>query len=184
MSNERSPADLLTLVSESSQGSARATNDLAERLYSELRYHAGRLLAQERPDHTLQATALVNEAWLRLERGDPIDWRSRAHFRAVAANVMRRILVDHARGKRRRPHGVTLDDAADNEAAVDPIELDEALEQLAQADERQARIVVMRYYGGMSDMEIGAELGVSDRTVRTLWLAARAWLRSKLGSRE
>jgi RNA polymerase sigma factor (TIGR02999 family) len=140
-------------------------------------------MRRERVDHTLQPTALVNELFVRLLRGQPVAFESRAHFFATASQVMRRILVDHARQRAagKRPPGERR--APLHEALISPglplelvLVLDDALTRLADFDPRHARLVEMRYFGGLTEMEIASAMGVSVRTVRRDWKAARAWL--------
>jgi RNA polymerase sigma factor (TIGR02999 family) len=153
-------------------------------LYRELRRRAAAQLRRERPGHSLQATALVHEAYLRLDGQRQAAWQNRAHFLAVASQMMRRILVDRARarqtGKRAgRGREVTLDDAGDVGQMHDPIDLldlDAALERLAALDARKSRIAVMKFFGGLSLEEMGEVLELSSRTVERDWQAARAWL--------
>ncbi len=166
----------------------------AERLlplvYDELKQIAGRLMARERHDHTLQTTGLVHEAYLRLVDQSRVDWRGTTHFRAVAAQGMRRVLIDHARARKSRKRGgewrrVTLahEIGPSGEAGLDAAELialDAALEKLGRLDPRQARVVELRFFGGLSVMETAEELGVSRRTVEGDWTHARAWLRREL----
>jgi RNA polymerase sigma factor (TIGR02999 family) len=155
-------------------------------VYEELRALAESYLQRERPDHTLQATALVHEAYMRLVKQEEVEWQSRAHFFAVAAQAIRRILVDHARGHLSAKRGgdrkrVRLDqDLALPEPDLDLLALDEALEELARLHERQARIVELRFFGGLSLKEVAEYLGLSSRTIDGDWYMARAWLRSKL----
>jgi len=159
---------------------------LLELVYAELRGLAEAYLARERVDHTLQPTALVHEAYLRLI-DQQVDWQGRAHFVGVAAKSMRRILVDHARGVNRLKRGggygrVDLpEDLADREGGdIDLIELDVALDALSAQSERLARIVELRFFGGLELEAIGELLGVSERTVRREWRFARAWLTEHL----
>lgn len=156
-------------------------------VYDELRALAESCLQRERHGHTLQATALVHEAYLRLIKQEEVEWRNRAHFFAIAAQAIRRILVDHARGRQRAKRGgdrerVTLDEdvAITPDRDLDVVELDEALEKLAQLNQRQARIVELRFFGGLALREVAEVLGVSPRTVDGDWCMARAWLRREL----
>jgi RNA polymerase sigma-70 factor (ECF subfamily) len=155
-------------------------------VYDELRALAESYLQRERPDHTLQATALVHEAYIRLIKQEDVDWQNRAHFFAVAAQAIRRILVDHARGHQSAKRGgdrkrVHLDqDLALPGPDLELLALDEALGELAHLHERQARIVELRFFGGLSLKEIAEYLGLSSRTVDGDWHMARAWLRGKL----
>ena len=175
--------DITLLLQQLRGGNALAADALMSVVYDELRRVAQSFLRRERPDHTLQATALVNEVYLRLVRENDIDWQGRAHFFAVASQVMRRILIDHARVARaqKRPQPgarVELTDSlawAENRAD-ELVALDEALERLAALDPRQARVVELRFFGGMSREEIAAVLGVSLGTVKRDWLLAKAWL--------
>jgi RNA polymerase sigma factor (TIGR02999 family) len=160
-------------------------------LQPELRKMARRCLAGERPGHTLQATALVNEAYLRLVDIHSIEWRDRAHFFAVGARIMRRILVDHARSKGYAKRGggavrVDFDEALVVSAEVDPaiVRMDDALNQLAAFDQRKARIVEMRYFGGLNAEEIAVVLGVSPQTVNRDWSLAKSWLARELVNSE
>jgi RNA polymerase sigma-70 factor, ECF subfamily len=164
-----------------------ALQEILERLYPELRRLAGRLMRRERPGHTLQPTALVHEAFLQLVDETAIDWQCRAHFMGVAARVMRRVLVDHARrrGASKRGGGlahVTLDEAlaAGGERSLDVLHLDEALERFAALDARGARVVEMRVFGGLTSDEAATVLGVSKRTVDSDWAMARLWLAREL----
>lgn len=156
-------------------------------VYEELRVMAGRQLAGQHRDHTLQATALVNEAYLRLAAPEHQRWADRREFLLVVATVMRRILVDYARrrGAAKRPpaHGrVDVEDAGVGDAfGADLIAMDQALEQLAELDPRQARIVELRYFAGLSIPETADTLSISESTVTREWRMARAWLRRALG---
>ena len=176
-----------TLVTER-HGRGRA-DELTPLVYDELRRLASVYMSRERRGHTLEPTELVHEAYLRLVDQDRIDWQRRTHFLAVGANVMRRVLVDHARRKGRAKRGgnwqrVTLLDcpAADGLDRDEMLGLEEALEKMAQLDERQADIVELRYFGGLSAKEIAALLKVSKRTVEGELAHARAWLLEELSS--
>jgi len=171
------------------RGDDEARDRLFSLLYDELRRRAAAQLRRERSDHTLQPTALVHEVYLRLTRASPISWQNRAHFIAVAASMMRRILVDHARQRQAQRRGaglrtVALDEetVADASAGVDVLALDSALERLAQLDERQSRVVELRYFGGLTVDETAHALGVSGPTVKREWAAARAWLFREIAS--
>lgn len=173
------------------RGSDSAVDRLLPAVYDELRSLAEGLLLRERPGHTLSATALVHEAYLRLVDQDRAQWKSRAHFLAVAAQMARRVLVDHARGRLREKRGgafqrLTLSgvEVPDAENDVDVLALHEAMEQLAAEEPAEARIVEMRYFGGMTDEEIAVVLGVSAPTVRRRWRFAKTWLRRRLSSGE
>lgn len=156
-------------------------------MYGELRQIAARHLRRERPDHTLQATALVHEAWLRLVGSDNVDVRDRAQFLAAGSEAIRRILIDHARRRNADKRGggrqvVTLHDAS-GDLPLDPTELlalHEALEELAGLKEHHARVVELRFFGGLSLAEVGDVLGISPHTAKQDWRTARAWLARRL----
>jgi RNA polymerase sigma-70 factor (ECF subfamily) len=178
-------------LSESARGDAGAAAELMPQVYDRLKSLARHYMAGERSGHTLQPTALIHEAYLRLVDIDRVDWQGKTHFFAVAATQMRRVLVDHARGIAASKRGgdrlrVTLgDDAALLEQdPVQLIALDEALGRLAEESERQASVVEMRLFAGMEVKEVAAALGVSERTVKSDWRFARAWLLRELGSDE
>ena len=167
-------------------GDLQAREDLVPLVYQELRKRAAAYLRRERRDHTLQPTALVNEAYVRLMGQDRVTWINRAQFFGVAAQAMRRILVDHAREREaaKRPGGirVTLDEGM---RSVPPIDcellmLDSVLQELAVIDQRQARIVEMKYFGGLSEEEVAAILSLSRTTITREWQSARAWLYRRL----
>ena len=158
-------------------------------VYNELRQLAARKLRGERNDHTLSTTALVHEAWLELNKLNRIQWQNRGHFLAVAAQAMRRILIDYAvaRGRQKRGGGqvvVSLDDgdalAIAHDRADELVELEEALERLQVINERQAKVVECRFYGGMSVEETADALNVSPATVKREWAIARAWLNREM----
>jgi RNA polymerase sigma factor (TIGR02999 family) len=179
--------DITRILKEATAGDDSAVNHLLPLVYDELRALAESYLKCERPDHTLQATALVHEAYVRLIKQEDVEWQNRAHFFAVAAQAIRRILVDHARGHERIKRGgrqerVQLDDdiAVLAERNLDLLALDEALQSLAQLHPRQALIVELRFFGGLSLKEVAAYLDVSPRTVDGDWAMARAWLRREL----
>jgi RNA polymerase sigma factor (TIGR02999 family) len=163
-------------------GDAQAAESLLPLVYAELHRLAKGYMRRERPDHTLQATALINEAYLKLV-GEDIDWNSRAHFIGLAANVMRRVLVDYARAHNAEQRGGGLkrvemqDDLAISAAQLDEVEhLDEALKKLEKENPRQARVVELRYFGGLSVEQIGALLDIAPRSVKRDWALARIWL--------
>lgn len=179
--------DITAILNEASAGDESAVNRLMPLVYDELRALAQSYLRSERPDHTLQATALVHEAYVRLVKQEEVQWRNRAHFFAVAAQAIRRILVDHARGHQRAKRGgdrqrLLLDEnvAAAAERDLDLVALDEALQALSQLHPRQAQIVELRFFGGLSLEEAAEYLKVSPRTVEGDWAMARAWLHRKL----
>lgn len=169
-------------------GETGASEELVPLVYAELRRQARRVLRREGEGHTLQPTALVHEAWLRLDGQHDARWESREQFFAVAATMMRRVLVDHARARRARKRGgggaqVTLGEAAHAVATaedVDVLALDDALGRLATIDPRKARLVELRYFAGLTMPEAAAALGVSLATVGREWAVARMWLRREL----
>jgi RNA polymerase sigma factor (TIGR02999 family) len=178
------PADVTKLLVDWSKGNQAALDELAPLVYRDLHQRARGYLRQERPDHTLQPTALIHEAYLRLVTDSPPEWNGRAHFYAVASRVMRQILVDHARrhqaGKRGSGvPGVSLDEAlvpAQSESA-ELMALDEALQKLAAFDERKCKVVEMRYFGGCTVEETAEALGIAGITVMRDMRLAEAWLR-------
>ena len=164
------------------------TERLLPLVYEKLRAIAARRMAGERSGHTLQATALVNEAYLKLVGKDDLGWESKAHFYAAAAEAMRRILIDHARGKGREKRGgawieLPLDvvDLASREKPEEILSVDEALRRLEERDARMAEIVKLRFFAGLSERETAKALGITDRTVRRDWTFARAFLQRELG---
>ena len=185
-----SPRDVTQLLVAWGNGSASAGEELLAAVYAELHAQAARAMRREAVDHTLQPTALVHEAYLRLIDQTRIQWKNRAQFFGVAAQLMRRILVDHARGRDAAKRGggvaaITLEDvdaAAEQSSAdaVDVLALHDAIERLAALDPDQARVVELRYFGGMSIEETAEVLGVSAATVKREWAVARAWLKREL----
>ena len=168
-------------------GKGDALQELLPLVYQELRRLAHHHMRGERPGHTLQTTAVIHEAYLKLIDQRAVDWQSRAHFFAVASQVMRRILVDHARGRAAEKRGggaphVALDDVAvvGSEPDMDLVALDEALERLAVLDSQQARIVELRFFGGLTIDEAAAVAGISPATVKREWATAKAWLYQEL----
>ena len=184
----RSPnSDVTLLVQSSCEGDPHAPERLLPLVYEELRARAQSLLAKERPDHTLQATALVHEAYLRLVDQKAANWKSKAHFCAVAATAMRRVLVDHARARGRLKRGGRMRVNSLGSGAFvaikserDLVALDDALEELATFDTRKARIIELRFFGGLTVDETATVLGISPRTVRGDWSLAKAWLYREL----
>ena len=181
-------SDVTRLLLDLTNGRREATDGLLPLVYAELRDLAARLLRNERPDHTLQPTALVHEAYLRLVDQRVGTWENRAHFLGVAAQAMRRILVDHARRRNAAKRGgpkVTLDEAVapGTGASVDLLEIDAAVQRLATLDQRQGRVVELRFFGGLSVEETATVLGVGTATVKRDWAIARAWLHRELGGR-
>ena len=187
--DEARRSDLSQLLSDASAGDAKAANELMASVYDELRGLAENYFRRERAGHTLQPTAVVHEAYMRLIDQDRANYRDRTHFFAVAAQTMRRVLIDHARQKARQRRGggrrpvaidLELSPAEFDEQGL--IELDDALARLMQLDERQARVVEMRFFGAMTMEDIAAQLNVSKRTVEDDWMHARAWLQLQMGS--
>jgi RNA polymerase sigma-70 factor (ECF subfamily) len=175
------------LLVEWGRGDQEALSRLMPLVYDELRRLASRNLRRERPDHTLQTTELVHEAYLELVDQQRANWQNRAQFFAIAAQLMRRILVDYARSHRAAKRGgnhikLSLDEAAamSDEKSADLLALDEALDRLATIDPQQSRVVELRVYGGLSVEETAAALGISPRTVKREWSMARAWLYQQL----
>ena len=181
------PSEVTEILQRMADGDATGLDRLMPLVYAELRQLAASQLRRERPDHTLSPTSLVHEAFLRLTGHAPVNWEGRSHFFRVAAQAMRRILVDHARRrvsqKRSRQHQVTLDEdigASQLPSSDDVLGVDEALERLAMLDDRQARVVELRYFVGLSIDETAEVLGVSIATVKRDWMVARAWLQREL----
>ena len=176
------------LLRSATGGSREALDELIPLVYRELRRLAGAQLKSERPGHTLQATALANEAYLKLVDQNRVEWQNRAHFFAVAARVMRRVLVDYARKKRAEKHGggvgrVTLSEAigvSDSSAEVDVVALDAALERLTALEPRYGEIVELRFFGGLTVEETAVLLKISKATVKRDWAAAKALLYQEL----
>ena len=183
-----SDSDKVTrLLLEWSDGNQQALEALVPLIYKELRNLAHNFLYRERPGHTLQTTALVHEAYLKLIDQNDARWQNRAHFFAIAAQAMRRILIDsarkHAAAKRGGPQEeLSLDEAPDIalEPDIDLLKLDEALNELAKIDPRQSRIVELRYFGGLTIEETAEVISVSPATVKREWTMARAWLHQEL----
>lgn len=179
-----SSAEITGLLKNSQSGDRAALDRLLPLIYDELRRLAASHLRRERPDHTLQATALVHEAYLRLVEQHSVDWRNRAHFFALAAEMMRRILVNHAQQHHAQKRGghdtkLALDEAvslAGEERPIDWLLMDDALKRLTALDPRQGRIVELRFFGGLTVEEVAEVLGVSEITVKREWRVAKAWL--------
>ena len=181
------PTRVTGLLLKWGQGDEGALERLIPLVYEELHKIARRHMGHEGAGHSLQATALVNEAYLRLVDAKDVEWHDRAHFVAVAARVMRRILVDHARARRAEKRGgdaakVTFDEAlvVTHEPGQDFVALDEALEGLAKLDERKSRVIELRYFGGLSVEDTATVLKVSPGTVMSDWRMAKAWLRREM----
>lgn len=176
------------MLQEWSNGHNEALEELMPLVYMELHKQAARYLRRERQNHTLQTTALIHETYLKLIDQREVNWENRTHFFAIASNLMRRILVDHARSKHREKRGgdavkVTFDEriqAGDQEKSVEVLALDEALSRLESFDERQARIVELRYFSGLTLEETAAALNISRSTTAENWAMAKAWLHREL----
>ena len=186
-----SPRDLQGFLEAASRGEAGAADELLPHVYDHLRALAGKLMRGERKGHTLQPTALVHEAFVRLMRDTSVQWTDRAWFLAIAARAMRHILIEHARKRNagRRGGGewarVTLDDKLELHAdspGAEILDLHAALEELARLHERLARVVELRFFGGLTIAETAHVLGVSDSTIEADWVMARTWLATRLSS--
>src|SRR6187401_3105910 len=185
---DHTPPPFDELVDRATRGDKPALEALMPQVYAELRRLAAHYLKGERPGQTLQPTALVHEAYLKLLKDKPERWQNRAHFCAIAAHSMRQILIERARARDAQKRGggqprVTFDEglpAAAPDRGVDLIALDTALERLAALDEGQARIVELRYFGGLSIEETAEAMGISPATVKRHWAVARAWLAKEL----
>lgn len=181
-------SDVTRLLLAAHDGDEGALSELVPRLYGELRDLARACLQRERPGHTLQPTALVNEAWLKLVRQDSVGFRHRAEFFTAAATTMRRILVDHARGKKREKRGgdaerLPLDEtilSLESHAGGDLVHLEDALQTLAAMDERKAKLVELRFFAGLEMRQTAEVLGLSLRQAEREWTTTRAWLRTRL----
>jgi len=176
------------LLKDWSEGNQAALDELMPLVYEELRRQASQYLRKERQGHTLQTTALIHEAYLRLAGQNEIEWQNRNHFFAIASTAMRRILVDHARTRHREKRGgnaedIPLDDAlmiGVSQKSVDLVALDEALVRLERLDPRQAKVVELRFFSGLTNEETAKVLAVSNATVRNDWAMAKAWLHGQL----
>jgi len=185
-----SPEPVTALLKRWRQGDSAALEKLVPLVYSELRRIAARQLRRERPNHTLQPTALVHEVYLKLVDQHRIEWQNRAQFFGIAAQLIRRILVDHVRNRRTAKRGggtltVALDDAVSEAARenIDLVKLDDALLSLAAKDEQQSRVVELRFFGGLSIEETAEVLRISPSTVKRDWAAAKAWLYRDMSTR-
>jgi RNA polymerase sigma-70 factor (ECF subfamily) len=179
--------DITLALERFSSGHREALDGLLPALYDHLRRMAGRELRRERTGHTLSPTALVHEAYLKLVQLDRISWQGRAHFFGVCAQVMRRILISHARNRKADKRGAGMVHASLDDVAVAALErpeallaLDEALDRLARMDPRQAKVVECRYFAGMEIEDVAEVVGASPATVKRDWTAARAWLNREL----
>ncbi len=185
---EENSQQITQLLNQWSNGDAEVLDDLMPLVYVELRRQASGYLRRERLNHTLQPTALINEAYLKLIDQRDVKWQNRAHFFAIAAQAMRRILVDYARERKREKRGgaaenLPLDEAltiVSQEKSVDLVALDEALNKLAKFDERQTKVVELRYFSGLSIDETAEVLNVSNATIRRDWNMAKAWLHQEI----
>jgi RNA polymerase sigma factor (TIGR02999 family) len=182
--------EVTLLLSALTRGDDGAASKLIPVVYDELRRLAASYMRRERPDHTLQATALVHEAFLKLVEQRAVNWQSRAHFFGVAAQLMRRILIDHARGHLRQKRGgehkkVSLDEAFifSEQQSAELLAVDESLTRLSKLDARQGRVVELRFFGGLSVEEAAEVLGISPKTVKRDWSIAKAWLYADLKER-
>lgn len=185
------PNNITQLLLKWSEGRSEALEDLIPLIYPELRRLARNYMQRENPAHTLQTSALINEAYLRLVRQQGVEWHNRAHFFAVAAQVMRRILIDHARKHHRAKRGagahhVSLDENAviGQQRAAEFLALDAALIQLAEIDERKSRIVELRFFGGLTVEEVAELMDLSPITIKREWRSARAWLQNEISARQ
>ena len=181
---ETSAPNVTALLKDWGDGDPQAFEELLPLVYNELRRRAAAYLRRERPNHTLQATALVNEAYLRLIDQRLVGWKNRGHFFAIAAQAMRRILVDHAKARHRNKRGGSAEDLPLEEALIGPdsndsidiIALDEAMSRLAEMDAQQAKLVELRYFVGLSLEEAADVLNISRSTATREWTIAKAWL--------
>ena len=191
MNDPPTPPDVTSLLAAWSQGDRSALEKVTRVVYEELRRLAHHYMKRQRPDHTLQTTALVHEAYLRLASQDEPNFANRSHFLAVAAKAMRQILVNHAKAALRLKRGagakaVELDESAvlSSEPTREILDLNEALEKLAALDSRKAQVVELQYFGGLKQQEIAEVLQVSEATVRRDWAFSRAWLYAELRGTE
>lgn len=184
------PEEVTGLLRQSQSGNAAAQTELLEELYNDLRRIAAALIRMEKPGHTLQPTALVHEVYTRVFHQSKLTIRDRQHFLTLAGRAMRRVLVDHARRKRTKKRGegvaaCTLEETLQFHPGQELLflEVDEALEKLAEMDPRLCQVVEMRFFAGLTEQEIAESLGVTERTVKRDWKVAQAWLRGWLGDR-
>lgn len=179
-------SEVTILLNRINDGDGKAPEELLPLVYGELRKLAQGYMGNENASHTLQATALVHEAYIRLVDWEKVSWQNRSHFFAVAASVMRKILVDYARQKKAQKRGfgqkLALDEAISfsSDQEIDLINLDEALESLAKFDELQSKIVELRFFGGLTIEETAHALGISPATVKREWTVAKAWLYQRM----
>jgi RNA polymerase sigma-70 factor, ECF subfamily len=186
----RSGGDVTGLLVQLRAGKQEAANELIPLIYDDLRRMAGAYMKGERRGHTLQSTALVHEAYVRLTGGEPAQWQNRAHFFAIAAHTMRQVLLDYARRRRADKRGGTGVRKVDIDAELlicagsleDVIAIDEVLERLAQIDPRQSRLIELRFFAGLSVEEAAEVMGVSSITIKREWRSAKAWLHRELAT--
>ena len=190
MSSNAAQSQITRLLKQWGEGKGQALDELMPLVYGELKRLAGSYLRRERPDHTLQSAALVNEAYVRLIDQDQVQWQNRAHFFGIAAQMMRRILVDHARSHNAAKRGAGMPVLALDEAvaeaqsrSINLLGLDEALQKLEKIDPQQGKIVELRFFSGLSIEETATVLGISPATVKREWAAARAWLYREVSAR-
>lgn len=183
------PGEVTRLLRQFSEGNQDAVRQLVPLVYERLRRIAARQMRAERPDHSLQPTALVHEVYLKLLKQKRVTWESRTQFYSVAARLMRRVLVDHARqfksSKRGKGQKISLESTLiySLQQSVELLAIDEALTRLAEKDPRSSRVVELRFFGGCSEEEIAVILGISARTVKRHWRVARAWLYAELSKK-
>jgi RNA polymerase sigma factor (TIGR02999 family) len=190
MAGEAQPSGVTQLLVRWGNGDQQALEQLIPLVYGELRRLADRYVRRERPGHTLQSTALVHEAWMKLIDQRNVHWQNRAHFFGVAAQMIRRILVDYARNRHAEKRGghafkLSLDEAIEvpKQRDLDLVALDDALEGLAKIDEQQAKIVELRFFAGLSIEETAEALRISPATVKRDWVVAKAWLYREMGGK-
>lgn len=183
-------SDVTRLLQEYKNGNRTALDELFPLIYGELRRLAAIKLNSERAEHTLQATALVHEAYLRMVNQHSVDWTNRAHFFGLASEMMRRILVNHALERKRLKRGsgetrIALDEAVTfaEERELDLVELDESLNELAKFAPRQAKIIELKFFGGLTNEESAEALGISPETIKRDWRVAKSWLKNNLGNK-
>lgn len=185
--NDQAASEITTILKDWNSGDSAAGEKLLPYVYDELKRQARILMSRERPNHTLQPTALVHEAFMRLARKSDIEWQNRSHFYGISARLMRQILVDHARNHAAQKRGSNAIHFSSEDIDI-PVEqradsiliVDEVLGRLAAIDEQQAGIVEMRFFGGLTNAEIAEALGISERTVVREWQSARLWLYREL----